>query len=51
MNKSLSLAALSIVILAVGCTDQRFKKPRTVPSIKLSAMKMLQKLLKEILWN
>jgi FKBP-type peptidyl-prolyl cis-trans isomerase FkpA len=29
MNKSLSLAALSIVILAVGCTDQRFKKTKT----------------------
>ena len=29
MNKSISLAALSIVILAVGCTDQRFKKTKT----------------------
>ena len=29
MNKSLSLAAFSIVILAVGCTDQRFKKTKT----------------------
>ena len=29
MNKSLSLAALSLVILAVGCTDQRFKKTKT----------------------
>jgi FKBP-type peptidyl-prolyl cis-trans isomerase FkpA len=29
MNKLLSLAALSIVILAVGCTDQRFKKTKT----------------------
>jgi FKBP-type peptidyl-prolyl cis-trans isomerase FkpA len=28
MNKSLSLAALSIVILTVGCTDLRFKKTK-----------------------
>ena len=29
MNKSLSLAALSILILAVGCTDRRFKRTKT----------------------
>jgi FKBP-type peptidyl-prolyl cis-trans isomerase len=29
MNKSLSLAAFSIAILAVGCTDQKFKKTKT----------------------
>lgn len=28
MNKSLALAALVIAILAVGCTDQRFKKTK-----------------------
>ncbi len=28
MNKSLSLAALAILILAAGCTDQRFKKTK-----------------------
>ena len=35
MNKSLSLAALSIVILAVGCTDQRFKKAKDGSEYKI----------------
>jgi FKBP-type peptidyl-prolyl cis-trans isomerase FkpA len=29
MNKSLTLAALSMAILAVGCSDQRFKKTKS----------------------
>jgi FKBP-type peptidyl-prolyl cis-trans isomerase FkpA len=35
MSKSLSLAALSVVILAVGCTDQRFKKSKDGSEYKI----------------
>ena len=35
MNKSLCLAALSILILAVGCTDQRFKKKKDGTEYKI----------------
>src|SRR5450432_4188347 len=35
MSKSLSLAALSIVLLAVGCTGQRFKKSKDGSEYKI----------------
>ncbi|MEP6948830.1 MAG: FKBP-type peptidyl-prolyl cis-trans isomerase [Ginsengibacter sp.] len=35
MSKSLSLAALSVAILAVGCTDQRFKKAKDGSEYKI----------------